>query len=73
MVDAFAEEPNFYSHREHLLMGSTWSYGIREVSQKFEGGPIEFRNALWKYAIEVGFQFKYLKNDKVRVTIVYKF
>ena len=55
VVDTFAKEPNFYCHREHLLVGSTWSSGIREEGQKFEGGPIEFRNALYKYAIEIGF------------------
>ena len=51
MVDAFAEELNFYCHREHPLMGSTWSSGIREEGQNFKGGPVEFRNALCKYAI----------------------
>ena len=74
IVDEDENETNFYTHREELLKGSQWSLGInQDEGQKFEGGPVEFRKALCKFAIEVGFQFKYLKNDKQRVTTIYKF
>ncbi|XP_028107079.1 uncharacterized protein LOC114306108 [Camellia sinensis] len=33
----------------------------------------EFREVLCKYAVERGFQFKYVKNDSVRITVVCKF
>ncbi|XP_028059341.1 uncharacterized protein LOC114263046 [Camellia sinensis] len=36
--------------------------------EKFEGRIVEFRNALLKFSIECGFEFIFVKNDKVRVT-----
>ncbi|XP_028121107.1 uncharacterized protein LOC114318408 [Camellia sinensis] len=39
----------------------------------FDGGANEFRKVLCKYAVERGFQFKYVKNDSVRITAVCKF
>ena len=59
--------PRFCSHNEKVLLTDGWSNGIVEVGQKFEGGVADFRNALCKYAIEVGFQFHYVKNEKTRV------
>ncbi|KAH7864218.1 hypothetical protein Vadar_027098 [Vaccinium darrowii] len=38
------------------------------VGQVFPGGANEFRTALKKYAIEVGLEFKYVKNDGARIT-----
>ncbi|KAF5931898.1 hypothetical protein HYC85_028069, partial [Camellia sinensis] len=35
-----------------------------------EGGATEFRTVLCKYAVECGFEFKYLKYDTVRITAV---
>ena len=63
-MDDHEDEPNFFAHREGLLMGSQWSMGIQDEGLKFEGGPMEFLKALCKFSIEVGFEFKYLKNDK---------
>ncbi|KAL7200980.1 hypothetical protein ACSBR1_032817 [Camellia fascicularis] len=37
------------------------------------GGANEFHEVLCKYAVEHGFQFKYVKNDSVRITVVCKF
>ena len=65
--------PNFFVHCEQPLMGSYQSRSIQEVDQKFEGGPVEFRKVLCKFAIDVRFQLKYLKNDKQRVTVVCSF
>ena len=60
----------YCSHQERVLMGASWAHGIVEVGQGFEGGALEFRRVLCKYAIEVGLQFKYLKNDCKRVIAV---
>ena len=52
-----------------MLLGSGWSQEIRCVGQEFQGGVVEFWKSLIKYAIEIGFQFKYVKNDNERVTL----
>lgn len=44
--------------------------GITHVGQRFTGGAKDFRTALCKYAIEIGFEFVYVKNEKCRVTAV---
>ena len=54
-------------------MGANWAHGIRHEGQIFHGRVAEFRLVLCKYAVEVGFHFKYMKNDKCRVTAVCKF
>ncbi|KAL7257447.1 hypothetical protein ACSBR1_003694 [Camellia fascicularis] len=47
-----------------------WSHDISHVGQCFERGVTAFHLVLSKYAIECGFDFKFVKNDSVRVTIV---
>ncbi|KAL7166916.1 hypothetical protein ACSBR2_037557 [Camellia fascicularis] len=47
-----------------------WSHGISHVGQCFERGVAAFRLVLSKYAIECGFDFKFVKNDSLRVTAV---
>ena len=42
-----------------MLLASGWRNNIRSVGQKFEGGVVEFRIVLCKYAIEVGFEFTF--------------
>ena len=54
-------------HEEKLLLSSNWVHGIKEEGQKFEGGADEFRKVLRKYAIEVGFDFKFCKNESKRI------
>ncbi|XP_040372885.1 uncharacterized protein LOC112195144 [Rosa chinensis] len=44
-----------------------WQGFIRHKDQKFEGGVIEFREKLTKFAIETGFLFKYTRNTSSRV------
>ncbi|KAI8566467.1 hypothetical protein RHMOL_Rhmol02G0043300 [Rhododendron molle] len=39
-----------------------------EVNQKFEGGAVEFRDKLAKFAIFYGFDFSFAKNETDRVT-----
>ncbi|KAL7171998.1 hypothetical protein ACSBR2_031650 [Camellia fascicularis] len=53
--------PNFCQHTRKV-------YGITNIGQCFEGGAGEFRKVLNKYAIKCGFQFKFIKNDLVRIT-----
>ncbi|KAL7181304.1 hypothetical protein ACSBR1_040226 [Camellia fascicularis] len=62
--------PKFCPHVDKVFMSAPWANGITHVSQSFEGGATEFRNVLRKYAVECGFQFKYMKNDSVRITAV---
>ena len=51
-------EPNFCCHKQRVLMGSQWVHEIHGVGQKFEGGAEEYRKALCKYAVEMGFNFR---------------
>lgn len=44
-----------------------WESYIHSEGQKFEGGVVEFREKLRKYAIEMGFRFVFVRNDKSRV------
>ncbi|KAL7219946.1 hypothetical protein ACSBR2_012912 [Camellia fascicularis] len=60
--------PNFFPHSGKVLLSADWVYGITNIGQCFEGGADEFRKVLSKYAIECGFQFKFTKNDLVRIT-----
>ena len=53
-----------------LLLSFGWVNEIIHVSQRFVGGAKDFRTALCKDAIEIGFEFVYVKNDKCWVTTV---
>ncbi|XP_028111259.1 uncharacterized protein LOC114309675 [Camellia sinensis] len=57
---------NYCHHSEKMLMTVDWSHGISHVGQCFEGGLAAFRLVLSKYAIECGFDFKFVKNDSVQ-------
>ncbi|KAL7264624.1 hypothetical protein ACSBR1_002562 [Camellia fascicularis] len=57
--------PNYCPHEEKTFLSVLWANGIPHVGQSFEGGAQAFRNVLCKYAVESGFDFKYLKNDLV--------
>ncbi|XP_012833675.1 PREDICTED: uncharacterized protein LOC105954550 [Erythranthe guttata] len=54
------------------LMTASWANLITDVGQVFEGGAKDFWKALCLYAIEMGFEFRYVKNEHVRVTAVCK-
>ncbi|KAL7265753.1 hypothetical protein ACSBR1_003519 [Camellia fascicularis] len=60
--------PVFCQHEERILLSCGWVNGITHVGQRFIGGAKDFRTALCKYAIEIGFEFVYVKNEKCRVT-----
>ncbi|XP_028071180.1 uncharacterized protein LOC114273569 [Camellia sinensis] len=62
--------PNYCRHSEKTLMTVDWSHGISHVGQCFEGGVAAFRLVLSKYVIECGFDFKFVKNDSMRVMTV---
>ncbi|KAL7191934.1 hypothetical protein ACSBR2_023916 [Camellia fascicularis] len=61
---------SYCQHRSKTYLSAGWASGIANVGQCFMGGADEFRTLLSKYAVECGFQFKYVKNDSVRVTAV---
>ncbi|KAL7190405.1 hypothetical protein ACSBR2_022641 [Camellia fascicularis] len=63
----------YCQHRSKTYLSAGWASGVTNVGQCFIGGADEFRTVLSKYAIECGFQFKYVKNDSVPVTAVCKF
>ncbi|GMQ06615.1 hypothetical protein CsSME_00051135 [Camellia sinensis var. sinensis] len=60
----------FCHHKEKVLLSAPWANGITHVGQRFVGGAQEFRDVLWKYAIQCGFKFTYVKNETTRVTAV---
>ncbi|KAL7194581.1 hypothetical protein ACSBR1_034915 [Camellia fascicularis] len=62
--------PMFCQHEERTLLSCGWVNGITHVGQRFIEGAKDFRTALCKYAIEIGFEFVYVKNEKCRVTAV---
>lgn len=53
---------------ENSLMSASWSKLIDHEGQVYPGGAKEFRKALIKYSTQVGFEFKYLRNEPDRVT-----
>ncbi|XP_028111371.1 uncharacterized protein LOC114309761 [Camellia sinensis] len=65
--------PTYCLNRSKTFLSAQWAYGITHVGQCFDGRATEFCEVLCKYAIERGFQFKYIKNDFVRITVVCKF
>ncbi|XP_012851519.1 PREDICTED: uncharacterized protein LOC105971214 [Erythranthe guttata] len=54
------------------LMTASWANLITDVGEVFEDGAKDFRKALCLYAIEMGFEFQYVKNKRVKVTAVCK-
>ncbi|KAL7249074.1 hypothetical protein ACSBR1_011273 [Camellia fascicularis] len=60
----------FCPHVDKVFLSASWANKIQHVGQSFEGGAVEFRTVLCKYAVECGFRFKYVKNDSVRITTV---
>ncbi|XP_028052512.1 uncharacterized protein LOC114256998 [Camellia sinensis] len=65
--------PTYCPNKSKTFLSAQWAFGITHVGQCFASGISEFREILCKYAVERGFQFKYLKNDSVRITAVCKF
>ncbi|KAL7242827.1 hypothetical protein ACSBR1_015257 [Camellia fascicularis] len=55
--------PMFCQHEERTLLSCGWVNGITHVGQRFIGGAKDFRTALCKYAIEIGFEFVTLHDE----------
>lgn len=55
------------------LLSAEWAKLIEYEGQVFPGGANEFRKSLIKYSVEVGFGYKYLKNEPDRVMAECKF
>ena len=53
-----------------LFLSRQWKDYIKSVDQKFVGGAREFREKLCLFAVEMGFMFRYTRNDKWRVSAV---
>ena len=72
IVHGVEEDPleKFCPHHETVRLSSGWAKLISHVGQEFRGGVDDFRSCLAKFAIEVGFVYTFLKNDKTRVTAV---
>ncbi|KAL7224288.1 hypothetical protein ACSBR1_025699 [Camellia fascicularis] len=47
--------------------------GLPMLGNVLKEGLMNFREVLCKYVVEHGFQFKYVKNDSIRITVVCKF
>ncbi|XP_024178103.2 uncharacterized protein LOC112184036 [Rosa chinensis] len=71
VVSTVIEEPDylgdFRPEDPKVYMSKQWREYIKCGDQKFRGGAVEFRQKLCMYAIEVGFVFVYVRNDKWRV------
>lgn len=52
------------------LRSDEWRHLISGPGQRFCEGAKEFRRALIKYSVQMGFEFRFLKNDTSRVTAV---
>ncbi|XP_028073845.1 uncharacterized protein LOC114276252 [Camellia sinensis] len=65
--------PTYCLNKSKTFLSAQWAYGITHVGQCFNGGATEFHEVLCKYAVERGFQFKYIKNDYVQIIVVCKF
>ncbi|KAL6214887.1 hypothetical protein ACLB2K_014319 [Fragaria x ananassa] len=60
---------NFVSDKmKRKYMSSEWNDYIFRIGQFFTSGAVEFRDKLCKYAVENGFQFRYTKNGKSRIS-----
>ncbi|KAL7239556.1 hypothetical protein ACSBR2_005451 [Camellia fascicularis] len=64
---------SYYPYKLKTFLSAGWAFGITHVGQSFGDGANEFRTILCKYTVECGFQFKYVKNDSVRITALCKF
>jgi len=51
-----------------VLKGSTWRHLFKKVGQNFESGAIEFREKLLLHSLETGYKYKFVQNEKTRVT-----
>ena len=56
------------SHGIHSYMTCEWENYIESVGQVLKGGCADFRDKLKKFSVECGFELKYLKNDKSRIS-----
>lgn len=69
-MDEQAIVPQGSSNKEVCLLSSQWSNAISHVGQVFFGGVSEFRSALCRYSVELGFKFVYIKNNRSKVKAV---
>lgn len=58
---------------EKKFLSEEWRLLISGPGQRFQGGAVQFRRALIKYSVQVGFEFDFLKNGPKRVTAACRF
>lgn len=54
------------------LRSDDWRHLITGPRQRFPDGAREFRRALIKYSVYMGFEFRFVKNDSTRVIDVWQ-
>ncbi|KAG5565981.1 hypothetical protein RHGRI_001792 [Rhododendron griersonianum] len=69
-VDRMDPAEKYCKHAETRYLTKAWADLIEGVGQEFPLGVKEFRAVLARYAIENGFMYRFVKNDKLRVTAV---
>ncbi|KAE9447131.1 hypothetical protein C3L33_20969, partial [Rhododendron williamsianum] len=67
-VDRIDHKEKYCKHAETRYLMEGWADLIEGVGQEFPGGVKEFREVLAKYLIENEFMYRFVKNDKLRVT-----
>lgn len=60
----------FRSELSKPFLSDEWANYITSVGQKFNGGIVEFKDKLKKYAIVIGFNFSFHRNDGIRVHVI---
>lgn len=68
--EALADHPNHMPTvgSDQSLMSVGWAKSIDHEGQCYPGGAPDFRKELIKYSVELGFDFKYVKNEPDRIT-----
>ncbi|KAL6129676.1 hypothetical protein ACLB2K_073025 [Fragaria x ananassa] len=71
LPSSIVDGPEYLGHYRpepaRIYLTNEWQGFIKHVGQKFEGGALEFRQKLTKYAIELGFTFKFKRNNAQRI------
>ncbi|KAL6199310.1 hypothetical protein ACLB2K_029094 [Fragaria x ananassa] len=73
LPSSIVDGPEYLGHYRpepaRIYLTNEWQGFIKHVGQKFEGGALEFRQKLTKYAIELGFTFKFKRNNAQRIIV----
>ncbi|KAI8550983.1 hypothetical protein RHMOL_Rhmol06G0149200 [Rhododendron molle] len=70
-VDRMDPAEKYCKHAKTRYLTEAWANLIEGVGQEFPKGVKKFRAVLARYAIENGFMYRLMKNDQLRVTVVF--